>query len=191
MRTFKISKIAEPEDENFMKTQLVSRTYPELKAIGLGVLLLAACSQLSIPLEPVPVTMQTVAVMLLGLLYAPSLAVKTMLAYLAVGALGVPVFANFAAGTAVLFGKTAGYLWGFVAAVWLMAHLKQWGFPAAQWLNELFLCLLGTAVIFVFGVSYLASFIGFDAAMQYGFWPFLLPGLAKAILLVAVRRALL
>ena len=172
-----------------MQVQQLIKTQQLLK-VSLGVILLAAFSQVSIPLEPVPVTLQTVAVMLIGLTYAPSQAIQTVLAYLALGAVGVPVFANFSAGAAVLLGKTGGYLWGFVFAVFLMSFLQQKKLIASKWLQDSLLCTVGTAVIFITGVSYLAGFIGFDAAITYGFWPFVLPGIAKIMLLVAARRAL-
>ena len=173
-----------------MPSSIIKDTKKDLQSIGFGVLLLTALSQVSIPLEPVPVTLQTVAVMLLGLTYSPAVAVKAVLAYLGLGALGVPVFASFSSGAWILTGKTAGYLWGFAVAAGLMAYLKDRFELQSVWRHDLLLCLIGTLVIFVIGVSWLSLLIGPQAAITYGLVPFILPGLAKALLLVGARRAL-
>ena len=79
-----------------------------------GSLLLAVSAQFKIPLYPVPVTGQTLLVLLIGMTYGPRLGGITMAAYLFEGAIGLPVFAGGAAGMAVLFGPTGGYLFGFL-----------------------------------------------------------------------------
>src|SRR4030067_464514 len=81
---------------------------------------LAAQIQVVLPFSPVPVTGQTFAVLLLGALYGSRMGPATVATYLAMGGLGLPVFAGGAAGMARLLGPTAGYLVGFILAAWVV-----------------------------------------------------------------------
>jgi biotin transport system substrate-specific component len=87
----------------------------------LGSWLIAASAQISLPMWPVPATLQTLAVLLVGALGGPAVGVAAVGAYLAQGAAGLPFFAGGAAGPAVFLGPTAGFLLGFVAAAWIAA----------------------------------------------------------------------
>ncbi len=100
----------------------ITRSEVAWRVIGLlaGVGLLAASARLAVPFYPVPLTMQTLAVLLLGGVLGPTLGAGTVATYLAVGAMGAPVFARGLGGMAVLAGPTGGYLVGFLAAAWLM-----------------------------------------------------------------------
>ncbi len=100
----------------------ITRSEVALRVIGVlaGVGLLAASARLAVPFYPVPLTMQTLAVLLLGGVLGPTLGAATVASYLAVGAMGAPVFAKGLGGVAVLAGPTGGYLVGFLAAAWLM-----------------------------------------------------------------------
>ncbi len=90
-----------------------------------GVGVLTAGAWLSVPFYPVPLTMQTLAVLLVGGLLGPTLGVSTVAAYLVVGAMGAPVFHNGLGGLAVLAGPTGGYLVGFLPAAFLMGLAAQ------------------------------------------------------------------
>ena len=92
-----------------------------------GSALVALSAQASVPMWPVPMTLQTLAITLIGLTYGSRLAAATMLAYLAEGAVGLPVFANASGGIAPLMGPTAGFLWGFVGMAWLTGWLVERG----------------------------------------------------------------
>ena len=99
-----------------------------LVLIGTAVLTLSA--KIQVPFWPVPITLQTLAVMLIAATYGSRLAVATMLAYIAEGALGLPVFANTPpqiAGPAYLIGPTAGYIWGYVAAAAIIGFAADRG----------------------------------------------------------------
>lgn len=152
-----------------------------------GVFLLFLTTQIIIPLEPVPVTLQTVGVMLIGLIFTRKTAVQSVMLYLALGTVGVPVFTHFSGGFYKLIGPTGGYLVGFLMAVLCMTTLrKYWGnnnvFYSA--LN----CLAGTLVIFCCGIGWLSYLIGFKAAIQGGLVPFIIPGCVKiAMLSLAVH----
>lgn len=154
----------------------------EIFKIALGVLVLFACSQISIPTVPVPITMQTVGVMLIGLLYTRRSALISVISYTAFGAIGLPVFQGFAGGIAHLYGPTAGYLVGFTASVYVMTIFRE-KFGLESFWGILLNCLIGTLIVFAFGVSWLAFNIGLKDALTFGVLPFIIPGAIKASLL--------
>lgn len=154
-----------------------------------GVFLLFLTTQIIIPLEPVPITLQTVGVMLIGLTFTRKMAIQSVMLYLALGLVGVPVFTHFSGGFYKLIGPTGGYLVGFLLAVVCMTSLRKYldnnnGFYIA--LN----CLLGTLVIFCCGIGWLSYLIGFTAAIKGGLMPFILPGCVKIAALAVVVRYL-
>ena len=153
-----------------------------LAQIVLGVSILFCCAQISIPIQPIPITFQTVGIMLIGLCYTRARAVKTVLSYLTLGLIGIPVFANFCSGPAVLLGPKGGYLIGFLLAVTAMSYARERIFKET-WLTMLCNCALGHAAIYLCGVSWLSFFVGAAQAVQLGFVPFILPGCIKAIIL--------
>lgn len=105
-------------------------THPILKAllqVGLGVIFIALLAQVRLELGPVPITGQTLGVLLIGAAYGLSLGTLTLVSYLIVGGLGLGVFAGGAAGWSVLSGMTAGYLLGFVLAAAVVGYLAQRG----------------------------------------------------------------
>lgn len=146
-----------------------------------GSLAIALAAQLVVPFWPVPFTMQTFAVLLLAATYGRRLGAATVLVYLAQGAAGVGVFAGFSGGLAVLGGPTAGYLWGFVPAAFLVGALAERGWDASVG-RVLVAMSIGTAVVFVPGVLWLARYVGADAALQAGLVNFALSEPAKVVL---------
>lgn len=146
----------------------------------------AVCAQLAfdLPFSPVPVTGQTFAVLLVGALLGSRRGALALIAYAAEGAAGLPVFAMGRAGAAVLFGPTGGYIFGFIIAAWLVGMLAEKGwdrrFPAAVLAMS-----LGTAIIFLFGASWLTPVVGADKVFALGVFPFL-PGAAVKIVVAAV-----
>lgn len=161
----------------------------ELMQIAIGVCLLFGGAQISIPLQPVPITMQTVAVMLIGLFYTRTTALKTVLSYLALGALSAPVFANFSGGLPVLLGPRGGYLIGFLLAVAAMTCARE-RILKETYTTMICNCLIGQLIIFAAGISWLSLFVGFNQAIQFGLLPFIIPGVFKALLLGACVRSL-
>lgn len=147
----------------------------------LGAGLMALMAQIFIPLKPVPITLQTVGMLIIGLTYSSRQAFLSLLAYLGLGAVGVPVFQSFSAGPAVLMGPCAGYLFGFLVVVtgmaWLRETLNLKGtFPLFG------LAVLGQVVLYIFGVSWLAVTMPLESAISVGVVPFIIPGLAKAMI---------
>jgi len=152
-----------------------------------GTLLLTFSAKLQIPFWPVPMTMQTFAVLVIGMGFGTRIGSLTIAIYLAEGALGLPVFAGTpeqGIGLAYLVGPTGGYLIGFLAAGTLLGWLAERGWDRRIG-TTLAAMVLGTALIFACGLAWLASLIGFAKAVQFGLLPFL-PGAALKIALAAV-----
>lgn len=151
-----------------------------------GTLLLTISAKVQVPFWPVPMTMQTFVVLVIGMAYGPRLGAATLLLYLAEGAVGLPVFANTperGIGLAYMMGPTGGYLIGFVISAALVGRLAERGWDRSI-LTTLAAMTLGTAVIFVLGWSWLATLIGPEKAFAAGVVPFL-PGAALKIALAA------
>jgi len=160
-----------------------------LMQIAFGVALLFACSQIEIPFKPVPITLQTMGVMLIGLTFTRRNASAAVLSYLALGALGAPVFAGFSGGIPTLLSTTGGYLMGFWFAVLAMTSLKA-RLPRNSIVATATNAALGTGIVFFFGLAWLSRFIGFEAAIQFGLLPFIIPGIVKIALLTLSLRAI-
>jgi biotin transport system substrate-specific component len=145
----------------------------------LGSALMALSAKIQVPF--VPMTMQTGVVLLLGGAYGWRLGGLTMLAYLAEGLAGLPVFAGVLAGPAYVAGPTGGYLVGFVLSAALMGLAVERG-----WTRGLFgmaaALTLATLVPFVTGVAWLAVLIGPAAAIANGFMPFIPAAILKGAL---------
>lgn len=159
--------------------QTKSILWTDLMMVIGGALLLFACSQIRIPLHPIPITLQTVAVMIVGLTYSPRRVLETYGLWLGLAALGVPVLSGLSGGYGVLMGPSAGYFVGFVLASYSMAFLKK-QLALNSWKGDLMLVLWGSFCVFFCGVSWLAHAIGWHDAFVYGLYPFILPGIVKA-----------
>jgi biotin transport system substrate-specific component len=151
----------------------------------------SALVSLPVPGSPVPVTLQTLAVLAAGILLGPRQGVLAVAAYLLAGALGLPLFAGGAAGPAVLLGPTGGFLFGFLPAALVAASWSRRPAPrhlGGQWLGM----LVAHLIILSCGWLRLALEIGALPALEKGVLPFLLGAWVKsllaAILAVAVRR---
>lgn len=151
----------------------------------LGSAILAASAQVSVPMWPVPATLQSLAVLLLGALGGSRLGAASVALYLAEGAvLGLPVFAGGSAGIAALTGPTAGYLLGFLPAAWIAGHAAGGG-----WLRAGAALLAAHLVLFVPGVAWLSGFVGAERALWAGFAVFVPGTLVKTALALAAVRA--
>ncbi len=155
----------------------------------LGGLLLTVSAKVQVPFWPVPVTLQTMVVFLLGIAYGPRLAVATVLLYLAEGAAGLPVFAGTPAkgiGLAYMVGPTGGYLAGFVAAAAIAGLTAE---RSRGMLGTALGIALATAAIYLLGAGWLATFVGPEKAVGLGVAPFLLGDLVKLGLAAALAEA--
>lgn len=157
----------------------------ELGLLIAGSLFLALSAQIAFDIGPVPVTGQTMGVLLIGALYGSRRAVATLIAYLVEGAAGLPVFAGGTAGPAVLAGPTGGYLVGFVAAAFIVGLLAERGWDRNFWTTAAAM-FLGSATIYLFGLPWLGLLVGFDKMLAYGLLPFLPGDLLKLGLAAAL-----
>lgn len=162
-----------------------------LRDVGIaiaGSLLLTLSAKTQIPFWPVPMTMQTFVVMVIGMALGPRLGTATVALYLAQGAMGLPVFAGTpekGIGLAYMMGPTGGYLAGFLAGAWLCGVLAERGWDRS-WLKSGIAAGLGHAAIFCLGVLWLQGLIGWEKAFQFGVAPFWAATLLKTALAVAV-----
>ena len=121
-----------------------------------GTLLLTISAKVQVPFWPVPMTMQTFIVFLIGMTYGWKLSFLTLLTYILEGAFGLPVFAT-GAGFAYLIGPTAGYIYGMLIAVTVIGFMSEKGFSNSYFMSLISL-LIGSIIIFTIGVGYLKRF---------------------------------
>ncbi len=152
-----------------------------------GSLFTALMARITIPLPftPVPITGQTLAVLLVGAALGSRRGALSMAAYVLEGALGLPVFAGGTAGLRRLTGPTGGYLIGFIAAAFVTGWLAERGWDRRPLWTALAM-LIGNAVIYLFGLPWLAMFLGGFAgpkgALALGLLPFIPGDLLKLAL---------
>ena len=156
-----------------------------------GTLLLAISSKIQVPFWPVPMTMQTFVVLLLGVSFGYKIAVATVGLYLLEGILGLPVFSNSPEkGIGIIYftGPTMGYLIGFLFASFFAGYLN---FKTNIFLIFLKL-IFSVSFIYIFGIIWLGTLIGWDKPIiQLGVAPFLLAELLKILLLTFLAKKLL
>lgn len=160
--------------------------------------LTAAAAQVSIPLPftPVPLTLQPMVVLLGGAALGARLGMASQVLYLLAGASGLPVFAPspvLLPGVLRLLGPTGGYLLSYPFAAWVTGRLAERGFDR-RYLTSVLAMTTGLAVIFAFGVTWLALFarpapLGFAAALQGGLYAFLPVDIYKVLVAAAVLPA--
>lgn len=163
-------------DSNLLFTQ--SSWLKKAIMVIFATLILAAASQLSIPLLPVPLTFQSATVILIAMAYGSRLGTTVIATYLCAGIYGMPVFADFSAGPMVFAGPTAGYLFGFLPAAFVAGALAERGF-GRHFLSAFITAICAAAIIFACGVPVLARFIGWQHAIALGFTPFIWTELIK------------
>ncbi|MDF1778010.1 MAG: biotin transporter BioY [Rhizobiaceae bacterium] len=153
-----------------------------------GSIALWISAKIQVPFYPVPMTMQTFVVLVIGMAFGWRLGAATLALYVAEGAMGLPVFAGTpekGLGLAYMVGPTGGYLLGFLVAAATVGWLaeKGWGRNVGLTLAAM---AIGTAIILAFGNAWLGAIIGWDKpVLQFGLYPFL-PGAAFKIALAAL-----
>lgn len=157
---------------------------PVLLAL-LGTAALAISAKIQIPFIPVPMTMQTLVVLMLGMAFGWRLGVATVALYLLEGAAGLPVFAGPSTGMAYMAGPTGGYLLGFLLAAAFTGWAAQRGWDRDLPRTAVAMAA-GHLIVFIPGVAWLAALIGWDKAWSLGFVMFLPATLLKTALGVAL-----
>ncbi|TDQ83127.1 biotin transport system substrate-specific component [Dongia mobilis] len=170
-----------------LRLETRSRAF-QIGAVLLGTLFLALSSWIEVPMFPVPMTMQTFAITVVGAFYGWRLGGLTILAWLGEAMVGLPVLAGGAGGLAHFAGPTLGYLVAFPIAGALVGYLAEQG-----WTRNIALgfaaMLLGNALCLVIGGAYLASLLGPEQAMALGVTPFILGGILKSALAALMVKA--
>ncbi|UOA26805.1 biotin transporter BioY [Pseudosulfitobacter sp. DSM 107133] len=176
-----LSDLLESEDKLTLRARQV------IMVAG-GILLLAVAAKVHVPMWPVPITMSTFAVLLVGAAYGAQLGLVTILGYLAVGALGLDVFAGSSAqtyGLNYMLGSSGGYLVGYVLATVILGFLanRGWG-RSIGWMA--LAMLIANVAIYLPGLTWLGQLYGWDKPiLAWGLIPFL-PGDAVKLALAAV-----
>lgn len=160
-----------------------ARLYDTTLILG-GSLLLALSAQIAVG-WPVPFTMQTFAVLMIGALFGARRGSLTVLVYLIEGAVGLPVFSLGRGGPAILFGPTGGFLIGFIAAAFVTGLLaqKRWDRRVVTTILAMF---AGNVLIHIFGLLWLSLLIGFQKALVTGIYPFIVGDIIKIALAAAL-----
>ena len=174
-----------------VKSTQASKILKTILIIFIGSILLTVSAKIKIPFYPVPMTMQTFAVLFLGLSFGYKIGLATVGLYLFEGIIGIPVFSNSpekGVGLIYFTGPTMGYLIGFLFATFLAGYLN---FKT----NIIFIFLkliVSVSVIYILGVLWLGNLIGWDKpVIQFGVTPFLLAELFKIVLLTVISKKIL
>ena len=146
----------------------------------IGSFLLAISSKVQIPLTPVPVTLQTLVLLVMSMFLGWRGAVGATSFYLLQGAFGLPVFAH-GGGIIILFGPTGGYLFGFLIASIVVGYLAERGWDKSVVLTFTSMTI-GTLVIYLFGVIWLSYLKDLNTALIFGLLPFITPDILKICL---------
>ncbi len=143
-----------------------------------GTFLIALCARLEIPAYPVPVTGQTFGIFLIAALLGSRRGVMSVMSYLSLGAMGLPVFAGCSTGLTAFAGPTAGYIVGFVFAAFTVGSLCERGWDRSV-STTILAMLAGSAAIYVPGAVWLSRFVGWDRVINVGVLPFIIGDIAK------------
>jgi biotin transport system substrate-specific component len=175
----------------------VPRRTRDLAVAALIAALIAATSWIIVPFGPVPFTLQSMFVLLAGLLLPPGWAAGSMALYVALGAAGLPVFSGGQGGMGVLFGPTGGFLLAFpLAAAAVSGVFRALRGPSSKgphWFARAAAAMLaGGAAIYLIGVPWLVAQTGMQVgqALVVAVLPFLMPDIAKAIVAALLARAI-
>jgi biotin transport system substrate-specific component len=167
---------------------LADRVFPrtlmmDVVLVVAGAALVTVLAQVAIPLWPVPITGQTLAVLLVGSTLGWLRGAISMVLYAALGLVGLPVYSDGSHGAGVLFGATGGYIVGFIISAALVGWLaeRQWD---RKILKAIVTFVAGSVVVFAVGLPWLAAVLHTDLpiTLQYGFYPFIIGGIIKAVI---------
>lgn len=163
-----------------------NRILNQLLLAGFGILLLAVLAQVAIPVpfSPVPITGQTLGVLCLGLLYGRKLGLTTILGYIALGSIGLPLFAKGGSGL-LFFSPSGGYLIGYIFAVVVSGYLAEKGWTKSSG-KLLLTMLIAEAFIYAFGLLQLSFFIPSETVLSAGLYPFIMGDLIKMALVALI-----
>ena len=171
----------------------------DMVLISISAALIAACSWISIPLGPVPFTLQTLGILAVMLTAGGRRGTIAVLVYLALGAVGVPVFAGFKGGIASFAGPTGGFLVGFLVSAlvyWLLEKLflkKLMTTPVKTWVFGMLAFLIFEVIMYIVGVIWFMTVyaaqtgpVGLATVMGWCVLPFIIPDIVKMVVAVLI-----
>ena len=174
-----------------IKQNTQNQLVKSLVVIILGSLILTVSAKIKIPFYPVPMTMQTFIVLLLGVSFGYKIALASVGLYLLEGILGLPVFSNSperGVGLVYFIGPTMGYLIGFLSACFLASLVKK----DDNYLIIFLKLVLSVSTIYILGVLWLGTIIGWDKPiLELGVMPFLIAEIFKICLLTVITKKLI
>lgn len=156
---------------------------------GVAVALMAVSAWFTVPIGPVPVTLQTMVLTFVVCALSGTASAAALCVYVVLGALGVPVFSGMRGGVGVLFGATGGYILGFVVVAFLVPFLRRFMQPGI--VRDVVSAAVTLVVVHVFGVLWLGTVgaMGIGGAFAAGSLPFLLPDTLKAVAGIVLAQA--
>tara|TARA_B100001093_G_C26478702_1_gene863888 strand:- start:88 stop:639 length:552 start_codon:yes stop_codon:yes gene_type:complete len=174
-----------------IKQNSQSKLIKSILVIILGSIALTISAKIKIPFYPVPMTMQTFVVLLLGLSFGYKIGLSTVGLYLLEGIVGLPVFSNSperGVGIVYFIGPTMGYLIGFLSACYLASFIKL----NDNFFKILIKLILAVSTIYIFGILWLGTLIGWDKPIfSLGVAPFLFAETFKILLLSLLVKKLI
>jgi biotin transport system substrate-specific component len=179
-----MSAVAPAAPRLVLADRVFGRSLPlDVVLVTTGAALTALLAQVAVPLYPVPITGQTLAVLLVGATLGAARGALALALYAVLGIVGLPVFSDFAGGADVILGPTGGYIVGFIASAALVGWLSERAWER-QILKALATFAAGTLVVFAVGLPWLAVALGLDLGqtLSGGLLPFLIGGAIKAII---------
>lgn len=165
----------------------------DLFLMGFSVFLLAVLANITIPLWPVPVTMQTFGIFLIAFFFGSRKGLLTIALYILAGLLGLGVFAGYKSGLSAILGPTGGYIVGFLFMAFFIGKMIEKGHGRTK--KSVLLCMvIGEAILYTFGLAGLWIFfgnIGLLKILTIGFFPFIVGDLIKIAAAIALFPGLL
>lgn len=168
--------------DNVLLTKSNKSVLKQLLITVVASLAIAISAKTAIILQPVPITLQTFAVLAITMIFGWRIGVSAVALYLLEGALGLPVFAPSNPSMAAFFGPTGGYLFGFLPAALVTGLLVEKGW-ATHRVTVALAAVIGMAIIYLCGLLWLSNFVSFPLAISTGLKPFLLADALKVVAL--------
>ncbi len=177
--------------------RVIARSWAtDIALVVAGAALVAVLAQVAVPLWPVPVTGQTLAVLLVGASLGAARGAASLSLYALLGALGLPIYSDASSGWSVLLGPTGGYIIGFIASAAIVGWAAERSWDRG-WYKPIITFIGGSLVVFAFGLPWLAVALGqlglpndLQSVLMAGFYPFITGGVIKAAIAAALLPAL-
>ncbi len=177
------SKVLYPSMLDSVIGGLRNNTLINTLAVVMGSLLIVLGAQIyiTLPFTPVPITGQTLSVLVVGSLLGARRSVLSVMLYILYGAIGFPVFSENSGGLQFLMGATGGYIFGFALCAYVVGKFTEKGWDRTL-VRSLSVMLLGQLLIFAPGLLWLSQYVGIENVLEKGFYPFVVGGIIKTLL---------